>query len=82
MAATLTLARAQSELAAWLDASTKLAAGLAVSINGRSITRADAEEVRTMINFWSKIEAGFLQAADAASGTDRTRGSHALARFG
>lgn len=81
MNATLTLARAQSELAAWLDASTKLAKGVAVSINGRSITRADAEEVRDMINFWSKIEAGFLQAADQAANTDRPRSGYAVARF-
>ncbi len=82
MNATLTLARAQSELAAWLDASTKLAAGLAVSINGRSITRADAKEVRAMINYWSKIEAGFLQAADASSTADRPRSGYAVAKFG
>lgn len=81
MTATMTLERAQSELAAWLDASTKLARGLAVSVNGRSITHSNAKEVREMINYWSKIEAGFLQQADS-SGSDRGRGSYALAKFG
>ncbi len=79
MTATLTLARAQTELAAWLDASNKLSKGLAVSINGRSITRPD--ECMKWINYWSKIEAGFLQAADASSTSDRPRSGYAVARF-
>lgn len=77
--ATLTLARAQSELAAWLDASTALSDGQSVSMNGRTLTRADAAEVRNMINYWSRMEAKFL--ARQHGDRDRMRGNPGLAKF-
>lgn len=79
MSATITLARAQSELAAWLDASTKLAAGQTVSLNGRSLTRADAGHVQSMINYWSRMEASLLSRQQ--SSRDRSRMDPGLAKF-
>lgn len=78
--ATITLARAQSELALWLDASTALANGQSFSMNGRSLSRSDAEQVRKMINYWSRIEAQML-ARQQVSGRDRSRSNPALAKF-
>lgn len=81
MADGITIEVAQSQLEVWLNASSKLAKGLAVSINGRSITHADGEEVRSMINYWSKVHASLQRAADDTSGNGPTRATHALARF-
>lgn len=51
----LTLTEAKRQLTAWLTASEKVAAGQAYSINGRSMTRADAGEIRENIVFWQKM---------------------------
>jgi hypothetical protein len=48
----ITSAEAQAQLTAWLAASTAVASGQAYSINGRSLTRANAKEIREMIKFW------------------------------
>lgn len=82
MTSTITPAEAQAQLTAWLEASTKLSKGQAVSINGRALTYADAREVRAMINYWSRMEASFQAAADAETAGDAGRGGHALAKFG
>ncbi|MFH2074948.1 MAG: DUF6148 family protein [Pseudomonadota bacterium] len=48
----ITLAQAQAQLTAWLAASTAVASGQAYSIAGRSLTRANAAEIRNQIEFW------------------------------
>jgi hypothetical protein len=53
----ITLAQAEAQLAAWLAASTAVASGQAYSIAGRSLTRANAAEIRNQIDFWdSKVK--------------------------
>ena len=52
----LTLTQAEAQLAAWVQASTDLAErGQSSSIKGRSLTRADAREVRESIKFWQSM---------------------------
>mgnify|MGYP003631148399 CR=1 FL=1 len=48
----ITLAQAEAQLSAWLEASTSVASNQSYSINGRSLTRADAGEIRDQIDFW------------------------------
>lgn len=48
----ITLAQAEAQLTAWLAASTAVAGGQAYSIAGRSLTRANAAEIRASIEFW------------------------------
>lgn len=50
----ITLAQAETQLTAWLDADTAVAAGQAYSIGGRSLTRANAKEIRENIAYWDK----------------------------
>lgn len=50
----ITLAQAEAQLETWLDASTKVAAGQAVAINGRSLTRADARAIQQQVEFWDR----------------------------
>ena len=49
----ITLAQAETQLAAWLEADTKVASGQAYSIGGRSLTRANAKEIRENITYWN-----------------------------
>lgn len=50
----LTLTTAQSQLDAWVAASAAVAtAGQSYTINGRTLTRANANEIRQMIDYWS-----------------------------
>jgi hypothetical protein len=54
----ITLTQAQAQLTAWLAASTAVATGQAYAIAGRSLTRANAAEIREQINFWdAKVKA-------------------------
>ena len=48
----ITLAQAETNLAAWLAASEAVAASQSYSIEGRSLTRANAAEIREQIDFW------------------------------
>lgn len=48
----ITLAQAEAQLAVWIDASTKVASGQAYSMGSRSLTRADAKEIRENIDYW------------------------------
>jgi hypothetical protein len=48
----ITLIQAEEQLAAWLAASTATATGQSYSIAGRSLTRANANEIRDQIKFW------------------------------
>lgn len=70
----------QANLAKWIEADAALAAGKSVNINGRQLTRANAREVRTQINYWSRLEGQLLQRQ--ASTKDQSRANHGLAKFG
>lgn len=48
----ITLARARSQLNLWLDADAKTARGQSYSIDGRTLTRADAAAITAKINYW------------------------------
>jgi hypothetical protein len=48
----LTLAQAQARLNDWLEADAAVARNQAYSINNRSMTRADAEQIRENIDYW------------------------------
>lgn len=49
----ITLAQAEAQLAAWIAADTAVAGGQAYSIAGRSLTRANAGEIRENITYWN-----------------------------
>ncbi len=53
----ITLAQAEAQLTAWLAASTAVASGQSYSISvgpsSRSLSRADAGEIREMLTYWS-----------------------------
>lgn len=51
----ITLAQAQAQLSLWLEADAKTARGQAYSIEGRSMTRADAAEITNKINYWQDM---------------------------
>ena len=48
----ITLAQAETKLAEWIAADTAVATGQSYSIAGRSLTRANAKEIRDNIVFW------------------------------
>lgn len=48
----ITLEQAETNLAKWLAASEAVAAGKQHTIGSRSLTLADADEVRKMIDYW------------------------------
>lgn len=48
----ITLAQAQQQLQAWIEASLAIASGQAYSIGGRSLTRANLPEVNKSIDKW------------------------------
>lgn len=48
----ITLADAEAQLAVWLAASTAVASGQAYTIKDRSLTRANAKEIREQVAFW------------------------------
>jgi Family of unknown function (DUF6148) len=50
----LTLQQAETQLALWLEADAKVAANQAWTYQGRTYTRADAEQIRLNIEFWDK----------------------------
>ena len=63
----ITLGEARSQLAAWLAASKKTAAGQSYSIGNRALTRANAGEIREQIEYWTgKVER--LEAGGSSSG--------------
>lgn len=49
----ITLAQAEAKLAEWMAADSAVAAGQAYNIGGRSLTRADALEIRKNIDYWN-----------------------------
>ena len=53
----ITTVQAEEQLAVWLAASIAVASGQAYSIAGRSLTRANAAEIRNQIEYWdSKVQ--------------------------
>lgn len=66
----ITLAQAETQLAAWIAASTAVAGGQSYSIAGRSLSRVDAGEIRDQITFW---DGKVRSLAAAVSGRRRTR---------
>ena len=50
----ITLAQAQTQLALWLEADAAVATGQAYTIGGRSLTRANAREIRENLTYWDK----------------------------
>jgi predicted RecB family nuclease len=50
----ITLAQAQSQLSAWLEADAAVASGQSYSIGDRQLTRADADKITHKIDYWSQ----------------------------
>lgn len=50
----ITLAQAETQLANWLAANTAVASGQSYSINGKQLTRADANAIMHQITFWDE----------------------------
>jgi hypothetical protein len=48
----ITLAQASAQLAVWIAASTAVASGQSYSMGERSLTLANAAEIRKSIEFW------------------------------
>ena len=58
----ITLAQSEAKLAEWMAADTAVASGQAYTIGGRSLSRANAKEIRENIDYWEaktqKLSAG------------------------
>lgn len=50
----ITLEQAQAKLDAWMAADDAVAGGQSYSVAGRSLTRANAAEIRNAIEFWER----------------------------
>jgi hypothetical protein len=50
----ITLAQAQAQLAAWLEADAAVARNQSYSIGNRTLTRADAEAITSKIDYWQR----------------------------
>lgn len=46
------LTTAETKLALWLEAETKIAAGQRIAVEGHDLTRADLASVRDQIDYW------------------------------
>lgn len=66
----LTLAQAQTQLAAYLAAETAVLSGQRYEIAGRSLTRANLGEIQTGINTWNQRVATLTR---QSSGRSRAR---------
>jgi hypothetical protein len=62
----ITLAQAEAQLAAWLAASTAVASNQAYTIAGRSLTRANAAEIREQVDYWDQKVKSLASTAGAA----------------
>lgn len=58
---TLTLTQAQTALDAWIAADLAVAKGQSYSMNGRSLTLANAKEIREQIQYWERRVSAFTQ---------------------
>jgi hypothetical protein len=68
----LTSTQAQTALDAWIAADLAVAKGQSYSMNGRSLTLANAKEIREQIQYWERRVAAF---------TTGSTGGAALADF-
>lgn len=50
----ITLAQAETQLAAYLDAETKVLSGQSYQFQGRTLTRANLSEIRAGVASWDK----------------------------
>jgi hypothetical protein len=50
----ITLAQAETQLAAYIEAETKVLTGQSYEFNGRSLTRANLAEIRSGITSWDR----------------------------
>lgn len=69
----ITLAQAEAKLAEWLAADTAVASGQSVTIEGKSISRANSAEIRNNIQFWNSMVQSLTASASRGSGI-RVRG--------
>lgn len=46
----------QAQLGAWLEASSATARNASYTIDGRTLTRSNADEIQRMIRFWQEQE--------------------------
>ncbi len=69
----ITLAQAETNLTAWMTASEAVATGQSYSISvgssSRSLTRADAGEIREMIGYWNGMVKRLTGTAQGRGGT-------------
>lgn len=67
----ITLDQAEAQLAIWLAADTAVASGQSYTIGSRSLTRANAGEISTKIDYWNnKVQ----QLSRGGNGGMRVRG--------
>ena len=66
----ITLTQAQAKLDLWMEAEEAVARNQSYSINGRSLTRADAGEITEKIKFW---ESKVVNLQRGAAGRSRVR---------
>ncbi len=57
----LTLTQAQTALDAWIAADLAVAKGQSYTMNGRSLTLANANEIREQIQYWERRVVAFEQ---------------------
>jgi len=50
----ITLAQAEAQLTLWLAASEKVASGQSYTVGGRTLTRADAGRIQSMLDYWDQ----------------------------
>lgn len=62
----INLTTAQSKLDLWLSAEASIATGQAVTMEGRSLTRADLRDVRAQIDYW-EVKVKRLTAQDSGA---------------
>lgn len=63
----LTLTQAQTALDAWIAADLAVTKGQSYSMNGRTLTLANAKEIREQIQYWERRVMAFEQVAQANS---------------
>jgi hypothetical protein len=67
----ITIAQAEAQLASWIAASTAVASNQSYTIGTRSLTRANAREIKDMISFW---DGQVKRLADGSGGGIRLKG--------
>lgn len=53
----ITEQQASDQLQLWISADAAVASGQSYTINGRTLSRANADEITDKIQYWSKVEA-------------------------